>query len=122
MNIKIKATGSVMLSDEVRSFVEEKVQKLARLLDTSDTSVLAEVEVGSVSQARTGDSFRAEINLSFAGGFVRAEAIRETLHTAIDEAVAEAQREVRHKRTKHRDLVRRGAARVKDFFRYFRGE
>jgi len=122
MNIKIKATGAVMLTSELRSFVEEKVKKLEKLLDPSDQTVLAEVEVGSVSQSRTGDSFRAEINLTFVGGFVRAEATRETLHVAIDAAVDEAQREIRRARTKHRDLIRRGSARVKDLFRYFRGE
>lgn len=122
MQVTLKATGAVMLTDELRSFIEEKVQKLEKLLDPSDTTVLAEVEVESVSQSRTGDLFRAEINLTFTGGFARAEASRETLHAAIDEAVAEAKREVRRTRTKHRDLVRRGAARVKDFFRRFGGQ
>ena len=119
IRINIKATGSVMLTGEVRGFVEEKVGKLGKLLDPSDQTILAEVEVGSVSQSRTGDSYRAEINLTFAGGFVRAEATRETLHTALDAAVDDAQREIRHTRTKHRDLMRRGAAKFKDFLRYF---
>src|SRR3989344_79866 len=115
IRINIKATGSVLLTGEVRRFVEEKVGKLGKLLDPSDQTVLVEVEVGSVSQSRTGDSYRAEINLTFAGGFVRAEATRETLHAALDDA----QREIRHTRTKHRDLMRRGAAKFKDFLRYF---
>jgi ribosomal subunit interface protein len=121
LEITIKTTGAVMLSDELRAFVEEKVGKLEKLLDPNDTTVLAEVELESVNQSRTGDSFRAEINLSYAGGFTRAEAKRETLHAALDEAVAEARRSLRRTRTKHRDLVRRGAVRVKDFFKRFRG-
>ena len=119
MQTNIKTTGSVMLTDEVRAYVEEKVQKLERLLDGKDTTIMADVEIGSVSNSRTGDLFRAEINLSFAGGMARAEASRETLHTAVDEAVDEARREIRKMRVKHRDLVRRGAAKVKEFFRYF---
>jgi ribosomal subunit interface protein len=122
MEMKLKVTGAVLLTDELRSFVEEKVAKLEKLLDSADTTVLAEVEIGSVSQSRTGDMFRAEINLSFTGGFARAEAVRESLHAAVDEAVDEARREVRRARTKHRDLMRRGAARVKEFFRRFRGQ
>ncbi len=122
MRITIKTTGSVMLTSELRSLVEEKVGKLEKLLDQNDSTILAEVELGSVSQSRTGDSFRAEINLTFAGGFARAEALRETLRTALDATVDDVRGEVRRSRTKHRDLVRRGASKVKDFFRYFRGE
>ena len=121
LEITIKTTGAVLLTGELRAFVEEKVGKLEKLLDPADTTTLAEVELESVNQSRTGDSFRAELNLSYAGGFTRAEAKRETLHAALDEAVAEARRGLRKNRTKHRDLVRRGAVRVKDFFRRFRG-
>ena len=121
LEITIKATGAIMLSDELRAFVEEKVRKLEKLLDPADTTALAEVELESVNQSRTGDSFRAEIHLSYAGGFTRAEAKKESLHAALDEAVAEARRSLRRNRTKHRDLVRRGAVKVKDFFRKFRG-
>ncbi len=121
MRTTIKATGSVLLTEELKVFVDEKVEKLAKVLGESEAA-LAEVEVGSVSNARTGDMFRAEINISFDGLLVRAEASRETLHMAIDEAVDEARRRIRRSRTKHRDLIRRGAARVKGVFRYFRGK
>ena len=122
MEIIIKTVGAVLLTDEVRSFTEDKVRKLEKLLDPGDTGIMAEIELSSVSQSRSGDLFRAEINLTFAGGFIRAAASRENLHAAIDQAVAEAKREVKKVRTKHRDLVRRGAARVKDFFQRFRGQ
>ena len=119
MRITIKTTGAVLLTDELRSFVEAKVGKLGRLLDPSDTTVLAEVELESISESKTADLFRAEINLSFTGKLVRAEARAETLHTAIDDAVSEAKREVEGARSKRRNMVRRGAAKVKDFFRRF---
>lgn len=119
MHVTIKTTGAVLLTDELRSFVEEKVNKLEKLFGPSDTTVLAEVELEALAKARAGNEFRAEINLTFAGGMARAEASRQTMHAAIDEAVAEAKREVLHARTKHKNLVRRGAARVKDFFRRF---
>lgn len=120
MRITLKTTGAVLLTEELRAFAEEKVEKLGKLLDPEDSTILAEVELESVANARTGGAFRAEINLSFAGGFIRAESSRETMHAAIDAVVAEAKREVRHARTRHRDLVRRGATKVKDFFRRFR--
>jgi ribosomal subunit interface protein len=119
MRITTKTTGAVALTGELRTFVEEKIEKLGKLLDPKDTTVLAEVELESISQSKTGDLFRAEINLTFAGGFARAEASGETLHAAIDTAVAEAKREVQHVRVKRRNLIRRGAAKVKDFLRRF---
>ena len=120
--ITIKATGAVMLTDEVREYVEEKVRKIEKVTDKSDTTLRADVELATTGGARTGEQYRAEINLKFKGGVARAEATRETLHTAIDEAVEEVRAEVRKSVTKHRDLVRRGAARVKDIFRYWSGK
>lgn len=117
--IKIKVTGAIMLTDELRSFIDEKLEKLFKLIPESDTTALAEVEVESTANSRVGDSFRAEITFTFTGGMARAEAKRETLHAAIDEAVSEARRELRRARGKSRDLMRHGAAQVKEFFRNF---
>ena len=110
-----------MLTEEVRAFIEDKVGKLEKLINPNDSTLMADVEVASASGSRTGDLFRAEINMTFKGGSVRAEASRETLHAAIDEAVSEARGEIRRTRTKHRDLIRRGAASVKEFFKRFGG-
>lgn len=117
----LKVTGAVLLTDEVRAYVEDKVRKIEKVSDQSDTSSRIDVELGTTGGARTGEQFRAEINFTFAGGFARAEATAGTLHAAIDTVVEEVRREVRRKRTKHRDLLRRGAARVKDIFRYWGG-
>lgn len=117
-----KATGAVMLTDEVRAYVEDKMRKIEKVTDKNDTSIHADVELGTTGGSRTGEQYRAEINVKYAGGFARAEATRETLHAAIDEAVEEVRGEVRKSVTKHRDLVRRGAARVKDIFRYWSGK
>lgn len=109
-----------MLTDEVTEYVEQKLGKIFKLL-SSDPTAHADVELCTTGGSRTGEEFRAEINLSFAGGFVRAEATCPTLHAAIDQAGDEARREVQKHVTKHRDLLRRGATKVKDLFRYWRG-
>lgn len=117
------ASGAVVLTDELKKFIEEKLRKLEVLLDSADTTAMADVEVSTTAGGqRTGDIFRAEINLQFSGGMVRAEATRDTLHAALDEAVGEARRELRKSKGKRRDLMRRGAAQVKDFFRRFGGK
>lgn len=119
--VKIKTTGAVVLTDELTAFINEKARKLAKLIGENDTTALIEVEVESLPNSRLGGSYRAEITATFTGGMARAEAKRETLHAAIDEAVGEARRELRRSRGKHRDLVRRGAAEVKEFFRNLKG-
>lgn len=119
MPLKIKTTGAIILTEELRSFIADKVGKLEKFTDPADGSLLAEVEVESLAESRGGDLYRAELNISIAGELVRAEARRATLHAAIDEAVAEARRSLRKSRIKHRDVIRRGAARVKEFFKRF---
>jgi len=118
--VKIKVTGAILLTDELRTFIDEKLYKLFKLIPESDTTALAEVEIESTANSRVGDSYRAEITFTYAGGMARAEARRETLHTAIDEAVGEARRELRRAKNKRHDLARRGAAQVKEFFRNFK--
>lgn len=117
--VTFKATGAVVLTDELRAYVIEKLAKVDRVLDRSDTTARADIELATTGGARTGIEYRAEIMLRLAGGDLRAEASAEILHGAIDEAVEDVRREVRRTRTKRRDLLRRGAARVKDIFRYF---
>lgn len=119
MELKIKVTGAVILTDELRAFLDKKVEKLGVFVKDDPTAIV-EVEVGTTSSGqRTGDVFRGEVHATFTGGNVYAEAVRDTLHGAIDQAIGEARRELRKTRGKNRDLMRRGAARVKGFFRSF---
>lgn len=119
MQVKIKVTGSVILTDELHSFLEKKIQKLEPFLK-HDSTALAAVEIGTTSGGqRTGDVFRGEIHLTFTGGNLYAEAVHATLHGAIDQTIAEARRELKKVRGKNRHMVRKGAAQVKSFFRNF---
>ena len=66
MHINLKATGSVVLTEELREFVAEKVRKIEHLLDSKDTSTMADIELATTTRGqKTGDVFRAEINLQF---------------------------------------------------------
>ncbi len=120
MRTTIKASGEVVLTEELRSYVAERVVRLEKLIDSADTTAFAAIELATTTSGqKTGNIYRAEFNVQFSGGFVRAEAVRDTMHAAIDEAIEEAKRELRKARGRRRDLMRRGAARVKDFFRQF---
>lgn len=118
----LKTTGAVLLTDELRAFVDEKMQKLEKVVDQSDTTMLADIELATTGGARTGQEYRAEINFCTGGKCIRAEATNEALHAAFDEAVEELRREIKKARTKHRDLLRRGAAKFKDIYRYWSGK
>ena len=117
----LKGTGSVVLSDEIRSYLDQKLERIARLVDPSDSAVKLDIELCTVSNARTGNMFRTEMNFSWSGGYIRSEESCDTLHASIDAAVDELSRELKKKIGKQRDLMRRGASKVKDFFRYFTG-
>lgn len=117
----LKGSGSLVLTDEVRGYLDQKLDRVEKLINENDTAVKLDVELGTVSNARTGNMFRAELNFSFSGGFIRAEETCDTLHAAIDAAVDELVHELKKKVGKQRDLMRRGASKVKDFFRYFTG-
>ena len=119
METKVKVTGSVILSDELSAYIEKKVEKLAVFLK-KDPAAICEVEVGTTSAGqRTGDVYRGEVHVTFTGGDAYAEAVAGNLPAAFDQAVMEARRELKKAKGKNRDLVRRGAGQVKDFFRNF---
>lgn len=122
MQINLKTSGAIVLTDELRAFVEKKSAKLTQLIGSKDATALADIELGtSVGGQKVGNVYRAEINLQYADGFVRAEATRDTMHNAIDVAVGEARAELRKKVGRKRDLMRRGAAKVKGLLRRFGG-
>ncbi len=119
MQTKIKVTGSVLLSDELTTFVTTKTEKLAVFVE-GDPTALCDVEIGTTTGGkRMSELYRAEVHVTFAGGDVYTDASAPTLHGAIDKAVSEARQELRKKKDKDRDLMRRGAAEVKNFFRNF---
>jgi len=119
MELKIKVTGSVILTEELQSYIEKKVEKLAVFLK-NDSTAITEIEAGTTSSGqRTGDVFRGEVHTTFAGGDVYAEAVQGTLHGALDQAIGEARRKLKKGKSKDRDLVRKGATQVKTFFRNF---
>ncbi len=121
MNTRFKASGSVVLSEELEEYTTQRLEKVVRLLDKTDPAILCEVEFGTDGGSRTGKQFRAEINLSVPHALLRAEASAETMHEAIDTATHELRDEVRKHQNKGRDLFRRSAARLKEVYRSIRG-
>lgn len=122
MEVKIKATGAVMLTDELKALIIKKLEKIERLISKDDTTALAEVEVGTTSAGhRTGDVYRAEFNITFSGDtLVRSESVQDTLQSAIDEAIHDVRREVKKVKGRRESLWKKGASQAKAMLRGWR--
>ncbi len=117
MNHNIKGTG-LSVTDELRSYAEKKLAGADKFV-AKDPTAHADIEL-EYAQARNGSKYRAEFNLSAAGGLYRAEEWGSTMHEAIDLATSVLERELRQTKKKHQHLVRRGAGAIKDMVRGLR--
>ncbi len=117
LNYNIKGTG-LEISEELRRYAEKKLSSAEKFLQ-GDPAAHVDIELEHETM-REGDRNRAEFTVSASGGLYRASEWGETMHAAIDLAVAELLTELGRNKKKRLDLVRRGAARAKDFFRGWR--
>jgi len=101
-------------------YLDKKLETLKKFLKNFNQElILAEVELGKVNnRQRTGDIFRAEINLSIGGGkILRAEAEGADLYAAIDEMRDNLEREIKKFKTKNETIFIRGARSITKKFR-----
>lgn len=89
MQIIIKGTN-LELTDGLRKHIEEKIGGVKKFFPMDEkggvsSPAIARVEVGLIStHHKSGKIFRAEVNLSFHGKFIRAEAESDDLYRVID--------------------------------------
>lgn len=117
LNYNIKGTG-IDASDELRSYVEKRLGHAEKFLE-SDPSAHVDVELEH-RPLRHGEHYRAEFTVQGAHRVWRAESWGESMHAAIDLAAAELGSELARNKKKRIDVVRRSAARAKEFFRGWR--
>ncbi len=113
MNIKIRATN-FELTPAIEEYVTKKISMLEKFLEVKDAT-LCEVEIGrTTNHHRSGDVFRAEINLTQPGhGQVYAVDEEEDLYAAIDIVRDEAEMEITREKKKRWHLLRRGGVKAK---------
>jgi len=110
---RIKGTD-VDITDTLRELIEEKIGTLDKFLQDHD-SVQCDVELEKVTASQSGNIFRAEANIIVDGTLAhRAEATTDQIEKSIDEVRDELSKEIRRANDKHRSLVRRGGARIKE--------
>ncbi|PIS13315.1 MAG: ribosomal subunit interface protein [Candidatus Tagabacteria bacterium CG09_land_8_20_14_0_10_41_14] len=106
------------LTSSIEDYVRKKIETLGKFLKNFNQEIIKfEVEVGRTTHHyKSGDIFRAEINLSLGGRLLRVESEREDLFTAIDETRDDLEQEIKKFKTKKGAIFIRGARSIKKKF------
>lgn len=97
---------NIELTDAIRKYVDDKLANIAKLTEKFEPCDI-HAEVGKTqSGQQKGKIFRAEFNLTIPGVVLRAEAIRDDLYAAIDEASDDLKRQVKKYKEKLQDADR----------------
>ena len=116
MTINIKATG-ISLTLFISEYAKKKVNMLEKFFRTTD-EILVNVEVGKISRHhKSGNIFRAEIQIMADGQAYYAVSETENLYAAIDEVKDEIVHELTSRRKKALRLFRRGGAKIKNLLK-----
>ncbi len=115
---KIVKGTNLELTEAIHSAVDKVVEGITRYIDPADTSALAEVEVSRTTHHhKSGDIFRAEINLRTKIGSMRVEVSKEDLYVALTQAKDELAEMLRSKKSKRLDVVRKSGLKLKNMLR-----
>lgn len=97
--MQINVTGRrVTVSDELRSYAEEKFGRISKIFDTEP--LLAEVVLSAEKNPSIPNPNVAEITMRLRGGVVRAEEAASDMHAAIDLAAEKAEVQMRKYKTR----------------------
>lgn len=117
MLISTKATD-LELTPAITEYINKKLKALERHVSVDDESAHAEVEIGkTTAHHRSGDVFRAEINLHVAGKQFRAEAVEIDLYGALDTVKDEMERELTTHKNKKMSVRKRWGQKIKTALR-----
>lgn len=102
------------MNESVESYLRRKIASLEKFFNSSDELVKVEAEVGRINRRhKTGEVFRAEINLSLGGKLLRAESEQDDLFAAIDEVRDVLEEEIKKFKNKKETVFIRGARSIK---------
>ena len=125
MNIKLRSKN-LEITPAINDYVFKKISTLEKFLNARK-EILCEVEIGkTTSHHKSGDIFRAEVNINEPGSKqVYAVAEEADLYAAIDIVRDEAEREIVSQKSRYKTLLRKGATQIKNLlkmadFRNFR--
>ncbi len=117
MNIQIKTTN-LTLTPDIESYLDKKMDSMEKIIDPNDTSIYCQVELAkTTNHHKSGDIYRAEINIRKNGEQFRAVSEQESLMAAIDMVKDELTRELKTHHSKQMTMMRRGGAVVKNLMK-----
>jgi len=95
MKLDIKATN-LELTDAIRAYAEEKLGDIDKFIPHIKLPLDGRVELGRTTfHHKSGDIFRAEINISVPGDLLRAESETGDIYSAIDGLKDQVQEEIK---------------------------
>lgn len=102
----------------MEDYCQKKMVSLGKFLKRINPALIkAEIEIGRTTRHhKSGDVFRAEINLSVGGNLFRAEAVNDDLYAAVDEVRDELEQEIKKFKTRRETVFIRGARSIKKKF------
>lgn len=121
MDVRLQGTN-LELTNELRTFVEEKMDDAYRMLGAADRDpVHVDIELEKTMRRHPHEledqrRYRAEANVTVPGRLIRAEGSADDLHQAIVEMKHRLMREIREWRERVIDERRKGARQAKHQF------
>lgn len=94
------------LGEKTEEYIDKRLKRLAKLVDTASRF---EVEIDRDKKGK----FRVEVMVKTPHNLYRAEEISESIEGSIDVVVDELEGQLAKKKTKNRDLKRRGQRSIK---------
>ncbi len=120
MHYNIKSTDFDM-TPEISKYLDDKLTTIEKYLDKDDESIKCDVEIGKTTDHhKTGNVYRAEINVSVGKKMFRAVAEEESIYAAIDIVKDEITKRLKRQKGKNFALLKRGGEKMKNLLRFGR--
>ncbi len=117
INFHIKTTN-LDLTPDVSSQVHDKLSVIEKYLSAEDKEVLAEVEIGLISNRhKKGDVYRAEINVSSDGNLYRSVSKKSSVSEVLDDLNDQIGKVIKRNKNKKDSLLRKGGRLIKKILR-----
>ena len=102
------------LSPDVSTYLEKRLAGLEKFFTNDAAVAMVDVELAKTTEHHhTGDIYKAEINIHIGSAAFRAVEETSDIFSAIDEAKARMENELRANKDKKISLIRRGGQKVK---------
>jgi putative sigma-54 modulation protein len=106
------------ITPNIQEYVQKKIETLEKFFKSfGEEKIVVEVDLGKTTgRQKTGEIFRAEINLSLGGKLFRCESEQDDLFAAIDEVRDDLEQEIKKFKEKKETIFIRGARSLKKKF------